>query len=196
MSHSTHQDSFFSTHRALEYVPAFLLCVMVWILPQTDYGQCMALFGPPEQGFAYNLSVFFCRLATPFPQVFAFTVLILFTSVPISYRAWARWSRYRLSRNHPVANVIVSLMSVIGDYAACYLLISGDNGYFDPIKYLMVTILVSLSLMMLIYSEIVSNDRFSLAESWKDPDFYSLILVLLCVWIANTGLIRMYKSLT
>lgn len=180
MTENKIENNVVSGHRVIEYVPALIFCVLAWIMPTTRISACSA---PDEtvSAFFQNVMIALCYLTSSSPAAGIFVLLVLVTSIPISYRSWSRWSRYHLSRNHPIANTAVSLMAIFSDYAACLLLLFGAQ-HVGTDRYLIATLLVSLSLGLLLYSEVVSNDKFTPSQIWKNADIYSLVLIAIALW--------------
>ncbi len=180
------KNNVISAHRILEYLPALLLCALAWSVLTLGIIDCST---PNEtlSDFVQNIAIGLCYFMPSSLIAGIFTVLVLVISIPISYRSWSRWSRYHLSRNHPIINTLVSLLAILSDYAACLLLIFGAT-FLGTDRYITAALLISLSLGLLIYSEIVSNDKFTLANVWKDADIYSLILITGALWGCFTAL--------
>lgn len=168
----------------IEYLPALILCALAWGVPALGGNLWLSACAAPDEGasaFFQNVLIALCYLTPSGPAAGFFVLLVLISSIPISYRSWSRWSRYHLSRNHPFADTAVSLTAVLSDYAACLLLLLGAN-IAGTDRYIAAALLVSLSLGLLLYSEIVSNDTFTPSQIWKNADVYSLALIGIALW--------------
>ena len=124
MSETKIQNNVAAGHRMIEYLPALILCALAWGVPALGGNLWLSACAAPDEGasaFFQNVLIALCYLTPSGPAAGFFVLLVLISSIPISYRSWSRWSRYHLSRNHPFADTAVSLTAVLSDYAACLL---------------------------------------------------------------------------